>query len=59
MTLASTVLLASIPMLVHLYATRYREEDKKAAFPDNPADLNLPIAENFDFIVGMTFAWQY
>ena len=52
MTLASTILLSSIPLLVHLYATRFREQDKVKASPDDPADYGLPMAETFDFIVG-------
>ena len=52
MTLASTLLLTSLPLLAHLYATRYREQDKQKAFPDNLADFTLPVAQTYDFIVG-------
>ena len=58
MTLASTLLLTSLPLLVHLYAKRYREEDKAKAFPDNPSDFSLPVAQTYDFIIGRKESMQ-
>ncbi|CAG7822541.1 unnamed protein product [Allacma fusca] len=51
MTLASKLLLTSLPLLISLYANRYREIDRLKAFPDDPSDFNLPVLESFDYII--------
>ncbi|CAG7822514.1 unnamed protein product [Allacma fusca] len=34
-----------------MYSSRYREQDRLKAFPDDPKDFNLPVLEEFDFII--------
>ncbi|CAG7690517.1 unnamed protein product, partial [Allacma fusca] len=51
MTLASNVFVASIPILISLYAEKYRQEDFAQTFPSDPVDLGLPVKEVFDFII--------
>ncbi|CAG7732932.1 unnamed protein product [Allacma fusca] len=48
---AFLVLNASLPLLVNLYESQYREDDRLKAFPRSPKDFNLPVKETFDFII--------
>jgi len=52
MAVAGQVLLSSIAVLITIYADKYRRADFEKFLPDEPANLNLPIKETFDFIIG-------
>lgn len=51
-SLAFMMLTASIPLLVDFYERRYREQDKLATFEKHPPNVNLPVKETFDYIIG-------
>ncbi|CAG7734017.1 unnamed protein product [Allacma fusca] len=48
---AFLVLNASLPLIVNLYESKYRQLDKDRVFPNHPHDFNLPVVEEFDFII--------
>lgn len=44
-------LFASIPLLIKLYATKYRDDDYKQTLLELESELNVPRIKTFDFIV--------
>lgn len=47
-----TDFLLTIPMLVNLYAEKYRQDDKGLTMLELAAELNVPKVQEYDFIVG-------
>ena len=52
MAIAGKILFASLQILLTMYVEKYRKEDLLKTFVDDPPDLNLPVEETYDFIIG-------
>ena len=45
-------LMGSIPLLIQLYADKYRNEDLKSTLTELQDDLNLVKPKIYDFVIG-------